>query len=145
MTSHSPDTGSLPEQWHEESVRSNTEATLIGDRVAAQMTGAGFTDKELFAVRLSLEEAIVNGIRHGNCNDPSKTVRVRYQVSSDQVLAEIEDQGPGFDPGKVPDPLAPENIENPSGRGIFLIRHYMTWVKFNDRGNCIIICKQRGA
>jgi len=136
--------GSPGGPWHEEHVRSTAEVTAVGERITALMGQAGFTDKELFAMRLALEEAVVNGIRHGNGGDPGKTVRVRYQVNPKHALAEVEDQGPGFDPSAVPDPLAPENLESPSGRGIFLIRHYMTWVKFNERGNCIIFCKERG-
>jgi serine/threonine-protein kinase RsbW len=135
--------GSLGDQWHEEKVRHTLEVTALCDRLTNLMAQAGFADKELFAMRLALEEAVVNGIRHGNGDDPGKTVRVRYQVSAKQALAEVEDQGPGFNPEHVPDPLAPENLDSPSGRGIFLIRHYMTWVKFNDRGNCVMFCKER--
>lgn len=129
--------------WHEENVRGIAEVTALSDRITALMVQAGFSDKDLFGMRLALEEAVVNGIRHGNGSDPGKSVRVRYQVNATKVLAEVEDQGSGFNPDSVPDPLAPENLESPSGRGIFLIRHYMTWVKFNDRGNCVSFCKER--
>jgi serine/threonine-protein kinase RsbW len=70
-------------------------------------------------------------------------VRVRYQVNAEQFLVEIEDEGPGFDPEGVADPLAPENLERPGGRGVFLMRHYMTWVSFNERGNCVTMCRRR--
>jgi serine/threonine-protein kinase RsbW len=134
---------SLGDPWHEERVRSTGEVSALCDRLTTLMAQAGFSDKDLFAMRLALEEAVVNAIRHGNGGDPGKTVRVRYHVNASEALAEVEDQGPGFNPAGVPDPLAPENLESPSGRGIFLIRHYMSWVKFNDRGNCVTFCKER--
>src|SRR5262249_43293465 len=93
-------------------------------------------------LRLALEEAIVNAVKHGNGYDPAKRVQVRYSVSAERVLAEVEDQGTGFDPARVPDPTAPENLERSCGRGLFLIRAYVTWVRYNERGNCITLCKQ---
>ncbi len=58
------------------------------------------------------------------------------------MVVEIEDQGLGFDPGEVADPLAPENLERPSGRGLLLMRTYMSNVCHNEQGNCICLCKQ---
>ena len=51
----------------------------------------------------------------------------------------------GFDPDGVPDPLAPGNLERPGGRGIFLMRHYMSWVQYNEIGNCVVMCKARSS
>lgn len=112
-------------------------------RILAEMGQAGYTEREQFGARLSLEEAIVNGIKHGNHEDPAKVVRIRYRISAVEFHAEIEDEGPGFDPERVPDPLAPENIERPGGRGVFLMRHYMTSVHYNERGNAVTLCKLR--
>jgi serine/threonine-protein kinase RsbW len=83
----------------------------------------------------------VNAIRHGHKGDVTKQVRVSYSVTADEVVAEIEDEGPGFDPQQVPDPLSPENLERPSGRGLFLMRHYTSWVRFSPRGNCVTLCR----
>ena len=66
---------------------------------------------------------------------------VVFQISPRQLLVEIRDQGPGFDPDGLPDPLAPENLERPGGRGVFLIRQYMTWVQYNETGNGVTLCK----
>ena len=79
----------------------------------------------------------------GHRGDGRKSVRVTYQVGPWQVLAEVEDQGPGFDPSRVPDPTAPENLDKPCGRGLFLMRHYMTWVYHSSRGNCVTLCRSR--
>jgi serine/threonine-protein kinase RsbW len=92
---------------------------------------------------LALEEAIVNGIKHGNQNDRTKRVRVRYQVKAGWVLGEVEDQGQGFDPNQVPDPLALENLDQTSGRGLLLMRSYMTWIRHNPHGNQVTLCKYR--
>ena len=56
---------------------------------------------------------------------------------------EVKDEGKGFDPQRVPDPLAPVNLERPGGRGVLLMRHYMTWVRYNRRGNRVMLCKRR--
>lgn len=132
-----------PSGWHSELVVSIAEINHVILRVLREMGGAGFSEKEQFGVRLSLEEAIVNGIKHGNRQDPAKKVLVRFQVTSHRVTTEIEDEGAGFCPERLPNPLAPENIERPGGRGVFLMRHYMTSVQFNERGNRVTLCKVR--
>src|SRR5205823_6992559 len=67
-----------------------------------------YSERELFGIRLALEEALVNAIRHGHRNDTSKSVQVRFEASGEQFFVEIEDEGPGFDPDSLADPLAPE-------------------------------------
>jgi serine/threonine-protein kinase RsbW len=113
--------------------------------ILAVMRDAGFSAKEIFGARLALEEAMVNAIKHGHRNDTRKRVDIRYQVTEQQLLVEVRDQGPGFDPEALPDPLAPQNLERPGGRGVFLIRQYMSWVQFNESGNAVTLCKVRGS
>ena len=113
------------------------------EEIAATLDEVGYSSKEIFGIRLALEEALVNAIKHGHKGDPSKEVHLRYQVTRDRFIAEIEDEGPGFDPDAVPDPLAPENLECPCGRGLVLMRHYMTWVRFNKAGNRVTLCRLR--
>jgi serine/threonine-protein kinase RsbW len=107
------------------------------------MTRLGFPHLDLLAVRLALEEALVNAIRHGNQGDPGKQVRVRYRVTTEQVWAEVEDQGQGFDPAGVPDPTSPEGMVRTSGRGLHLMRHFLSSVEYNERGNAVTLCKRR--
>ena len=66
-------------------------------------------------------------------------------MTPDSVLAEVEDEGPGFKPEEVPDPLALENLERSSGRGLFLMRSYMTWVRHNERGNEVTMIRRAEA
>jgi serine/threonine-protein kinase RsbW len=129
--------------WHAMTLHTANEVTCCVNRLIDALEPHGYGERELFGVRLALEEAIVNAVKHGNRNDSSKAVRVRYQTTEQQFLVEVQDEGPGFDPEGVPDPLAPENLERPGGRGVFLMRHYMTWVSFNERGNCVTMCRRR--
>ena len=131
------------EQWRKEIIHTVAELTDVIRTVTGRMTAAGFSERDIFGMHLALEEALVSAIKHGHHSDPTKIVRFRYQVKPTRVLAEIRDQGPGFDPDQVPDPTAPENLERPTGRGLFLMRHYMTWVRFNKRGNCVTLCLER--
>jgi serine/threonine-protein kinase RsbW len=113
------------------------------ETVAADMTALNYGPKDIFAVKLGLEEAISNALKHGNRRDPAKQVRIGYRVTADRVVAQVADEGAGFDPGAVPDPLAVEYRERHCGRGIFLMRAYMTWVVFNARGNEVTLCRVR--
>lgn len=131
--------------WRSDRVRTLAEGQALLQRVVELMILAGFPERDIFSVRLAVEEAVVNAIRHGHRGDASKLVSIRYAVDANQVFAEIEDEGPGFDPDRLPNPLSPENLERPSGRGVFLMRHYMTSVQFNDRGNCVTLCKRKSA
>ena len=93
----------------------------------------GFAESSLFGLRIALTEAIVNAIKHGNKLDPKKQVKIRASISPKLAEIEVEDEGPGFDRSRVPDPLSEENLEKTTGRGILLIENYMTKVSW-DRG-----------
>jgi len=129
--------------WQRRSLRTTAETAPVLQAIAAAMLAEGYTEKEVFGMRLSLEEALVNAVKHGHHYDPSKEVRVRFQVNAKQALVQVEDEGKGFDPHQVPDPLAPENLERAGGRGVYLMRYYMTWVRYNKKGNCLTLCKCR--
>jgi CheY-like chemotaxis protein len=129
--------------WQHVDLRSDAEAAGLLDAVAAAVAAADYPDKDAFAVRLALHEALANAFKHGNRGDPAKGVRVRYHVGCDSVEIEVEDEGAGFDPSAVPDPRAPENLERPGGRGIHLMRTYMTDCIFNEKGNRVTLRKAR--
>jgi len=113
------------------------------ESIVDAMAAAEHATKDLLRVRLALEEALVNAHKHGNDSDWSQPIKVRYHVGMHGVVAEIADEGPGFDPGQVPDPCAPENLERTSGRGLLLMRSYMTGVCHNEQGNRVCLCKHR--
>jgi len=130
-------------RWRTRTLHASEEIVPVIDDILRMLKSVGYGEKELFAVRLALEEALVNAIKHGHKDDPSKEVRLRYQLTPHHLLAEIEDQGPGFKMSDVADPCAPENLERPCGRGLLLMRRYMTSVRFNATGNCVILCRRR--
>jgi serine/threonine-protein kinase RsbW len=124
-------------------IRSAGELHNVIGPVIAAMLDKGYAHRDMFAMRLSLEEAIVNAVKHGNASDPAKEVRVRFHVTVDEALAEVEDEGPGFDPHAVKDPLATENLERPCGRGLLLMEYYMTSVRYSERGNVVTLGRLR--
>jgi serine/threonine-protein kinase RsbW len=119
------------------------EARRVQEEIDRALHDVHFSDHEIFGIRLALEEALVNAIKHGNQMDHTKRVRVSYRITPDRFDVEIADEGPGFDPVDVPDPTAPENIERPCGRGLLLMRHYMTEVAYHDRGRAVRMSKVR--
>jgi len=119
------------------------EARSVQDRIENQLRQSHFEDKEIFGIRLALEEAIVNAIKHGNQLDSNKKVYVRIRILPERFDVGIVDEGPGYDPDEIPDPLAEENLERPSGRGLFLMKHYMTEVTVHPPGNCLTMSKVR--
>ena len=96
-----------------------------------------------FAIRVALGEALANAFKHGNTDDADKAVTVECRVDSKQVTLEVEDEGEGFDPASVPNPIEPENLDIPSGRGIALMRSYMTEVSFVPPGNRVRLTYER--
>lgn len=107
----------------------------VHDAVGGALARFGYDEGAAFAIRLALEEAIVNAFRHGNRNDPNKVVFFRSRIDEKSASFEIEDQGPGFDPKAIPDPTEQFNIEMPSGRGVMLIKAYMTDAEYVPPGN----------
>ena len=89
----------------------------------------GLDEDALHWVSVAVRESVINAIRHGNSGDCSKRVHVEFTPldgeSPPGILIRVRDEGPGFDPATLPDPLAPENLLKSSGRGIFLIRTFM--------------------
>jgi len=111
-------------------------------RIMGELARHHYSDDVTFAIKLALEEALTNAIKHGNRNDASKRLVVRYAVNPQQTVIMVRDEGPGFRPRKVPDPTADENLERPNGRGIMLMHAYMTRVRFNEAGNEVWMLKK---
>ena len=96
------------------------------------------------AIELALQEAVANGIRHGCRGDASKQVQCSVTIDADgEVLIVVRDPGHGFDPARVANPLAPENMLKPSGRGIFLINGLMDDVQYADGGRELQMKKRK--
>ncbi len=94
-----------------------------------------FPDEKEAEIGLALQEALANAVKHGCKNDPNLTVQctVATEPSGGMVIV-VRDSGPGFDPGKVPNPKEEENIFSDHGRGIFMINQLMDEVRFERGG-----------
>jgi serine/threonine-protein kinase RsbW len=92
----------------------------------------GFNEEDLHKITMSVREAAVNAVLHGNAYDPSKKIMVAYESSPNTLAITITDEGKGLSEEDVPDPLAEENILKTSGRGIFLIKSFMDEVRIRD-------------
>ncbi|MEZ6067959.1 MAG: ATP-binding protein [Planctomycetaceae bacterium] len=126
-----------------------------------------FGEAERLRVGVALEEALLNAAYHGNLEVSSslretdhsayydlarrraetppyssRTISIQVHICPEGVDYEIRDQGPGFDPTKLPDPTDPANLERPCGRGLLLMRTFMDDVEFNDKGNCVKMRKK---
>ncbi len=117
------------------------EARRIQDHIEQLLQAGQASERDVFCVKLALEEALINAIKHGNQMDQDKKVHISYRLQADRFEVHITDEGAGFDPADVPDPTAPENLERPCGRGLMLMRHYMNEVVYNQRGNSVRMCK----
>lgn len=119
------------------------EARTLQEQIEQLLHERQANDHDIFSIRLALEEALVNAIKHGNQMDENKKVHVRFRVLPERFDIGITDEGPGYDPVDIPDPLADENLERPCGRGLFLMKHYMTEVTVHPPGNRLTMCKVR--
>ncbi len=115
-------------------------APFIRD-VLALLQKLRLSDEEVFHIKLSLEEALTNAIRHGNKLDPSRFVDVALDADDHKIVMEVRDQGDGFDEASVCDPTLGENTKKPGGRGVFLIRRLMNEVVYFDGGRGIRMMK----
>lgn len=117
---------------------------LVTDDLLEQLGIHGWPPDDIFAIHLAAEEALVNAVVHGNRLDPKKSVHVECHVSPELVRLEITDEGEGFNPETVPDCTLEERLEAPGGRGVMLMRSFMTRIEYNAKGNSVLLEKRRG-
>ena len=117
--------------------------TGVFQQIQAKLIDHNFGKDDIFAVHLTLEEAFLNAVKHGNKMDPSKKVKVEYSIDADKIEISITDQGSGFRPDAVDDPRFGENLFKPGGRGLLLMNSYMDMVKFNREGNSVYMVRYK--
>lgn len=103
-----------------------------------------YSEPATFAIKLAVEEAITNAIKHGNKFDPGKLVEFTFDVGPRRTIVMVSDQGDGFDPKALDDPTLDENLEKPTGRGVMLMHAYMDEVEYNAKGNQVRMVKRNG-
>jgi serine/threonine-protein kinase RsbW len=125
----------------ESTLESVNKAEEMADRIAAQ---AGMDEDTRSGVSMAVREAMINAVLHGNAYDTNKRVNLTLEHKGQELIVTITDEGTGFVPEEVPDPLAPENLLKGSGRGIFLMRAFMDEVRFRkmNPGTEIILIKR---
>jgi serine/threonine-protein kinase RsbW len=111
----------------ESTLESVNKAEDMADQIALQ---AGFDEETRGGISMAVREAMINAVLHGNAYDPAKRVNLTFERKGRELIVTITDEGKGFLPEEVPDPLAPENLLKQSGRGIFLMRAFMDEVRF---------------
>lgn len=115
------------------------------DKVLQHLEELGWGRHDIFGVHLAVDEALVNAMLHGNGLDAEKHVHFLCWLSPQKIRVEIIDEGPGFDPNLLPDPTDSEHLDRPGGRGVMLMRAFMSNIEFRDRGNHVLLEKLRTA
>jgi serine/threonine-protein kinase RsbW len=99
-------------------------------KLKALLKGINISGTEKHNFLVSASEAVNNAVNHGNKNDPTKSVTLNLDYTDDEITLSVEDEGGGFNPEGLPDPLLPENLLKPSGRGIHIMKSLMDSVQF---------------
>ena len=95
-------------------------------------------DEDLYGnIMIAVTEAVNNAIKHGNANNSAKNVFLSLTLNENLLKFVVKDEGKGFDHNNLPDPTAPENLEKPGGRGIFLMKHLSDEVEFIENGKTV--------
>lgn len=113
------------------------------DELMHALEESAWSGRELFHVRMAVEEGVVNAIEHGNQRDLSKFVQLDFKVSPEFCFIQITDQGSGFCRASLKDCTDDEFIEKPRGRGVHLIEQLMSESSYNERGNQLTMLRKR--
>ncbi len=114
-----------------------TNMRIVENAIDEITTSLGIKADDYGKILVATLEAVNNAITHGNKANPDKIVDVEITYEKDQMLVKVTDEGPGFDPSTIPDPTKPENIEELSGRGVFLMSKLADVIDFNEKGNSV--------
>jgi len=114
-----------------------TNMRIVENAIDEITTSLGIKADDYGKILVATLEAVNNAITHGNKANPDKIVDVEITYEKDQMLVKVTDEGPGFDPSTIPDPIKPENIEELSGRGVFLMSKLADVIDFNEKGNSV--------
>lgn len=121
-----------------------TDSRLLKDlskELIKTLQEKGVTEDILFDIHVSFEEALRNAMVHGNKSDSNKKVTIKTKITEEKIVLCVEDEGAGFDPESIPDPTLGENLMKKDGRGVYLIRHLMDEIKYENGGRKIIMVK----
>jgi anti-sigma regulatory factor (Ser/Thr protein kinase) len=117
------------------------ELNHVEDAILPVLENEGYGERAIFSVKLALEEAVINAIKHGNELDDTKKVTISFSIDENRAVITVGDEGGGFDPYSIPDPTDDAGLLATSGRGLALINAYMDEVRHNDLGTEITMIK----
>ncbi len=141
-----PDESPAASLWRRVDVPSAfAPARQVEDRILAHCRRLAYTDRDLFALKLAIEEALTNAVRHGNQLDPHKSIHIKYRITPHRADVVVEDEGGGFNPAALPDPTRNCRLSCAGGRGILLMRAFMNSVVYNAAGNGVTLTKFNNA
>lgn len=109
---------------------------LVQIAVEAALQQLQVSEELSHRIGTAVREAVANAIQHGNGLDPDKHVEIDFGLEDDEMIIHVRDEGGGFDPGLVPDPLNPENLLRPNGRGILIMKQFMDEVDYRYTDSC---------
>ena len=125
-------------------VESKSSAVVdVCRQILSKLEENNFDKDDIFAVHLTIEEAFLNAVKHGNKMDPTKKVKVDYSVDEDKIEISITDEGNGFQPDEVADPRFGPGLYQPGGRGLLLMNSYMDMVRYNEQGNSVYMVRYK--
>ena len=107
------------------------QVDLVGIVIQSTLEQVAFDPDQIHWLVMSVREAVINAILHGNRQDAEKRVLVNVDLEGPDLVVRVEDEGQGFDPESLPDPTAPENLLRPSGRGIFMMRQFADSIEYS--------------
>jgi serine/threonine-protein kinase RsbW len=115
----------------------------VFNQIQPGLKANNFSEEDIFAIHLSLEEAFINAVKHGNKMEPSKAIKVDYSIEPDKIEICMTDEGEGFDPEVIPDPRYGDNLYKPAGRGMLLMRSFMDVLEYSKKGNSLRMIRYR--
>ena len=119
-------------------ITSRPESINVIERLIDDMRSEHNIHEDAYGnILVAVTEAVNNAIQHGNKYDPNKKVKITYELEEETISFTITDNGNGFDYYNLPDPTAPENIEKPTGRGVFLMKHLADQIIFSENGRMV--------
>lgn len=140
--------GGPPPSRHSASITLNNDPQAIRaieEEILSIAKEQDYPEAACFAIRLAIEEAVYNAFRHGHKNLPDEPIAVEWKFDARSLTITVTDKGPGFDPNVIPDCTREDRLELPHGRGLMLMKAYMTSITYNDRGNKVTMYYEKPA
>lgn len=130
----------IPTKYQTLKINSNTKNLRLIERLIDDVCQVYNVGEDGYGnMLIAVTEAVNNAIHHGNQDNPDKFVRVGFESDNNLLIFSVADEGNGFDPGSLPDPTDPSNLNKVSGRGVFLMSQLTDSIKFEDNGRKVLL------